>query len=860
MLKVENLSGEVIGPYQLRERLGTGAMSSVYLAYHPQLNQYVAIKILKDTGGQDQQISLQRFLLEAKTIATLKHPNIVPFYDFGVDKGVSYLVMRWLPGGTLDDRLNARLQNGGPLPSLGEISLLLQQLARALDYAHQHGVIHRDVKASNILFDDEGWAYLADFGVVKLMHTDLSLTQPEIVLGTPDYMPPEQWRGDPLSQETDQYALGILIYLLTTGRLPFNATIVEALSHQHLQEVPQPAHQFRPEIPEKLSDVIGRAMAKDTRQRYLTNSAFAETFAGVIQGFEGEPTQFFTFPLPAYVRAAQHPSSLTPISTPSATASRLISSKPRKSLLSSVLQIGIGIIVISLIAVGLLVNFMGSRQEASQTSEQLASATSIVIETLSANPQRTSIPEAVNSLQLSTVVALTPLPRFELLTVTPQVVSQSASNAGENTISPLMITSANASQVQARSTIPSGSSSVRSVALTSDGRFLSVANASYDIEVWDIENNSRVLALPGNTDTVLSLAFSPDGTRLASGSTDGTVRVWDTSTGQQIYVLPAHLGEVRQVAFNHSGTLLASAGADQIVRLWDVATGAMVNQLQGHTDRVLCIAFTPDDALLVSGSADARLIAWNVATGTPFMTFVGHQGEVRSIAIHPEGNVIASASTDNTLRLWSVQTGAGIMTLAEQPREIETVVFSPDGSVLASGGRDNLVYLWDAQTGALLTQLDGHSGWVFDVQFSDDGELLASASGDGTVRLWSISAGSNITSMPIPVSQSDEFPPIDRSRAPDGSELLNGGRGLTDGTTQNNGELQVEGYCRNLGYGTNHDSNNWYCTNNGVNALQLEIADFDRICQQTYNNAEAFAIQDGNSYVPSFNWHCYAPG
>ena len=167
-MNVQNLSGQVFGQYELRELLGFGGMGAAYLGFQKSLERKVAVKVLFP-GLAAEPGYIERFYREAKTAAALEHSHIVPIYDYGVQGDISYVVMRLLTGGTLEQRITQRMSADRPLPSYGEISELLKQLASALDYAHSRGVIHRDIKPGNIMFDDNGLAYIVDFGIAKLM-------------------------------------------------------------------------------------------------------------------------------------------------------------------------------------------------------------------------------------------------------------------------------------------------------------------------------------------------------------------------------------------------------------------------------------------------------------------------------------------------------------------------------------------------------------------------------------------------------------------------------------------------------------------------------------------------------------------
>ena len=220
-MTTDGMIGQQLGQYQIVEMLGAGGMGSVYRAMQRALNRTVAVKVMLPQMAQEAGF-LERFNREAQTAARLEHPHIVPVYDYGQQGQYTYIVMRYLTGGSLQERINGLIAENRPLPSLEEADELLTQIASAMDYAHSLGVIHRDIKLGNIMFDHQGRAYVVDFGIAKLMSETSSLTHTGATIGTPSFMPPEQWKGDPVSPASDQYALGILMYacLLYTSPSP----------------------------------------------------------------------------------------------------------------------------------------------------------------------------------------------------------------------------------------------------------------------------------------------------------------------------------------------------------------------------------------------------------------------------------------------------------------------------------------------------------------------------------------------------------------------------------------------------------------------------------------------------------------
>lgn len=266
--------GKVLGQYKLEAPLGKGGMASVYRAYQASVDRYVAIKVMTPEIANDPSF-VERFQREARIIAKLEHPHILPVIDFGESEGIYYIAMRYMDGGSLDDRLRQRRLR----PE--EIAHYLNQIASALDYAHQKGVIHRDLKPNNVLLDRANNCYLTDFGIARIEGAERKLTATGSVMGTPAYMSPEQAMGRPLDGRSDIYALGVMLYEMVTGRLPFHADTTAALIFQHVYEAPPSARQLDPSLPEAVDWLFSRALAKAPEMRHNTAEALARDFAEI---------------------------------------------------------------------------------------------------------------------------------------------------------------------------------------------------------------------------------------------------------------------------------------------------------------------------------------------------------------------------------------------------------------------------------------------------------------------------------------------------------------------------------------------------------------------------------------------------
>jgi serine/threonine protein kinase len=226
---MENLTGRQLGAYQIVAPLGEGGMAAVYKAYQPGMERYVALKVLPQQLAKDPQF-VGRFKQEAKVLANLQHPHILPVFDYGESDGYTYIVMPLVKSGTLDD-----LMVGKPLP-LEQVNRIISQVGDALDYAHTQGLIHRDIKPSNILVDERGNCLLTDFGIAKIFEGTARFTQTGGIIGTPAYMSPEQGKGDKVDARSDIYSLGIVLYEMVTGRVPFDAETPIAIVFKHIQD------------------------------------------------------------------------------------------------------------------------------------------------------------------------------------------------------------------------------------------------------------------------------------------------------------------------------------------------------------------------------------------------------------------------------------------------------------------------------------------------------------------------------------------------------------------------------------------------------------------------------------------------
>jgi serine/threonine protein kinase len=261
----DNFTGKSLGQFDIQDEIGRGGMATVYRARQKTINRTVAVKVLPRALLHDPSF-YERFTREVDVIAHLEHPHILPIYDFGEADGVPYIAMRYLGGGSMAQWI----RRGLPTPEA--LVKPMGQVAQALDYAHQQGIVHRDLKPGNIMLDERGNAYLTDFGIAKVLNSNLTGSA---IIGTPAYMSPEQAHGLPLDARSDLYSLGVVLFEMLTGHEPFEAETPVALLLKHINEPMPSVRQIRPDVPPSVEAVVYKATAKNPNDRYSSAGDFA---------------------------------------------------------------------------------------------------------------------------------------------------------------------------------------------------------------------------------------------------------------------------------------------------------------------------------------------------------------------------------------------------------------------------------------------------------------------------------------------------------------------------------------------------------------------------------------------------------
>ncbi len=739
---MSSLIGQTLGQYEVVALLGKGGMATVYRATQTSIGRDVAVKVIKPDLVESSGF-IDRFKREASTIASLSHPHILKVFDYGHHGEVVYLVMELLKGGSLADRIKQ-----GPL-SLPDIEQVLTQVGSALDYAHLRGIIHRDLKPQNVLLDELGNAHLTDFGIAKLLDATTALTQSGAAIGTPAYMPPEQWRGEAVDARSDIYAFGVMLFEMLTGQLPYRAETPYAFMHQHLNQSLPSVRSLRPDLPPSLEAVLNKTLAKNPDERYGSADQVVNAFRNSVQP-QPEPVTASAATRDALREGPTWVESFATTVQPTVPA--------RKPARWWIPLLGVGLIVViggAALAlrntpdVQVTVSAAATQFVAVQvtetptatnasTSTSVPKPTSTTIPPTQAPPTSTVTPQKPSATS-SPTLSPTPLPS-STATYTVTIEPTVSSTAVPPTLLPTNTPGATAvAMITGPLPVYSGHTGwITSVAFSPDEQYVLTGSRDYSARLWDMRTGTTVRTFAGHKGALLSVAFSPDGKTILTASEDATARLWDTATGQLLKTLNGNGGQVFSAVFSPNGQYITTGSQDGTARLWDTNSGQMVRSFGPNGGWVIGVAFSPDGQYVLTGSADYKLRLWETATGTLVKTFTGHTGAVRSVAFSADGKYIVSTSTDHTARRWDVQNGTELNRYEGHTDWVFSAVFSPDGKYVLTGSKDNTARLWNAQTGESIAIYRDHTGWVSGVAFSPDGHYSLTGSGDMTARLWEV--------------------------------------------------------------------------------------------------------------------------
>jgi WD40 repeat protein/predicted Ser/Thr protein kinase len=683
-----------LGDYELLEEIARGGMGVVYRARQLSLNRIVAVKVVLH-GPFSSPDFVRRFRNEAQVIAALRHPNIVAIYEIGEHQGNHFISLEFIDGKSF-----AELARERPLSAI-RAARYVRTIAEAVEHAHQRGVLHRDLKPSNVLLDVFDQPRVTDFGLAKLVTHDQELTTTGQVLGSPNYMPPEQAMGKSSegTVQSDVYSLGAILYELLTGRPPFQGETIQAVLAQVQDTEPVLPRRLNPATPVDLQTICLKCLQKEPARRYRSAQELADDLGRFV---ESKPIRARPVPLPerAWLWCRRRP------------------------LLASV---GGGLVAAIVLGVsGIFWEWRQAEFHAQGETKQRLIAERDAAETR-LNLYAADVAAASQAIQNGNFG----LARRTLKQLDPK--------PGETDLRGFEWRYLwNLCRGDQLVTLPGHKLTVTCANFSPDGNLLATGDQDGKVKIWSMPAAKLLTTIDITTNAIWSATFTADGKSLATGY-DRRVAFWGTESWQRQKDYPGEMA-----AISKTGDLLATAESSPFywesansVKLFNWRTG----ESHGEIDTVgRVLALSPDGKSLAEAGKNSGIKIWDTASRKLLRNW-RTKTPVWSLNFSPDGRELLSAGWSSDVSLWPLDSDSEPRTFSCGSLHAWSAVFSSDGATIATTSSDQTVRLWDRASLTLKSILHGHDNEVWCAAFSPDGKFLASGGKDRNVMLWSL-AGS----------------------------------------------------------------------------------------------------------------------
>jgi len=666
---------------------------------------------------------MQRFQTEAEAAARLDHPHIVPIYEIGEYEGQHYFSMKLIVGETVAT-VAASGQSAVDLPERKSTALcrdaatVMGKVARAVHYAHQRGILHRDLKPTNILIDAQGEPHITDFGLAKLIESDADLSKSGAVLGTPSYMAPEQAAGQikELTIAADIYSLGAILYELLTGQPPFQAEAALEVLRQVCEQEPVRPHILNPQVDRDLETICLKCLSKNPNTRYGSAEMLAEDLD---RWRNGEPI----------------------LARPVSQAERVWRWCRRKPALASAFS-GV-IVVFALGFAGVLWQWLRAERNADDAIKQSTRAEQ---NAAAQSAERTRAEDSLRRLEIQRAQEL--LDQDNAGPALAYLARELRRDPSNHVIASWVMSVLSLRDFRRPRNAPlAHKGPLGQAQFSPDGRWMLTSAEDGTARLWDGGSGKPVGEIMRHRKAARTYAaFSSDGTRVVTAGYDGAARVWEVPSGTPVTPLLEHGAPVHYAEFSPDGTrvvttTLSDTGGSACV--WDARTGAKVTRPLPHDRNVLMARFSPDGERLVTACDDGTARLWDAHTGKPLSDPILFEDGITFVEFSPDGRSLAIASSDRTVRLTDARTGNSLLDPLQHDDPVALVHFSRDGRRLMSAAGQS-VYIWDAVTGQLLLKPIRHNSPVSSAQFSPEGIRMVTTCLNRSARVWN-----SITGEPI---------------------------------------------------------------------------------------------------------------